>query len=309
MTPRANPMATTLLVAFCATAMLSACLLKTNGGHVDEGRNAIPSPPEAVEDAPGVPEDGEASDAPEGEGDDALDTAGSEPADVGRDAEQETSGEDALVEEVDQENCDPPVSYEPHGFADANEQDLLNGTMAVVGHIIDGDTLDVLHDGLAWRIRLLGIDSPECSKEAREVHGNRRFRCVLDGAHDWYGYGAYCRAVALAADQQVRVTCDGVELGEPCTTDVYGRWLAYLELSNGRDFGEEMLAAGAAWSFTRYESSKRARYCQAEDAAIAAGAGMWRVGRDAVLDRMSSSNSNWYGNRDARCARAIDEAR
>ena len=34
-------------------------------------------------------------------------------------------------------------------------------TLAVVTNIIDGDTIDVLIDGVAERVRLIGIDSPE----------------------------------------------------------------------------------------------------------------------------------------------------
>ena len=48
--------------------------------------------------------------------------------------------------------CVVPVFYATVGHADF--------TGKVVG-VIDGDTIDALHDGVAERIRLNGIDCPE----------------------------------------------------------------------------------------------------------------------------------------------------
>ena len=70
--------------------------------------------------------------------------------------------------------------------------------------------------------------------------------------------------------------------------------------------GEWMLRNGHALTFTRYESTRRAEYCTAEDQAIDDEVGMWALGdRDEVLSRMSSGTRSWYEDRDRLCAEAV----
>ena len=182
---------------------------------------------------------------------------------------------------------------------------LVHGQVAVIGHIIDGDTFDLVVDGVAYRTRILGLDAPECEKEQKPVGGMMRFRCVEHSDNDHWGWESYCEMVRLASMEEVVVSCEGTVPGEACPLDVYDRTLAYVDrTSDGADLGEALVRAGGAWSFTRYESERRATYCDAEEDAIADGLGMWAIGRDAVLARMDDGTRRWYRDRDARCEAA-----
>jgi endonuclease YncB( thermonuclease family) len=192
---------------------------------------------------------------------------------------------------------------EPSRPAAAGEH-LRASDLGRVGHIVDGDTLDVVVDGVAHRVRVHGIDSPECEKEAKQVDGVWRNRCIEHPDNDWWGYEAYCELVNLASGAGVRVTCEGAGAGEPCPVDAFDRALAHLGLDDGTDLGGHMLGAGAAWTFTRFACDERAPYCDAEDAAKLEGAGMWSVGVPEVLARMSADTLQWYQDRDTRCAQA-----
>lgn len=176
-----------------------------------------------------------------------------------------------------------------------------------MGHIIDGDTVDVIVDGAAFRVRLLGLDSPECEKDTKPVDGIPRFRCVPHADNDHWGWEAYCAMVEIASAQPVTVECEPAAVDAPCSLDPFDRTLAYLRLDDGRDAGEALIRAGGAWSFTRYASDRRAAYCDAEDQAIEDGAGMWAIGRDAVLAAMDGGTRGWYRDRDGRCDAARAE--
>jgi micrococcal nuclease len=93
----------------------------------------------------------------------------------------------------------------------------------VVG-VSDGDTITVMHDGKAERIRLNGIDAPEKS----QPFTNRAKQFVSE----------------LAFDQEVTVETRG--------QDRYGRTIAEVFLPDGRNLNQEIVKAGFAWWFRRY---------------------------------------------------------
>ena len=93
----------------------------------------------------------------------------------------------------------------------------------VVG-ITDGDTLSVLRDGRAVKIRLHGIDAPE----KRQPFGQR----------------AKQYASSLVFGKVVRVW--------PVDTDRYGRTVAEVFLTDGRSLNYEMVRAGLAWWYIKY---------------------------------------------------------
>ena len=132
-----------------------------------------------------------------------------------------------------------------------------------VVRVADGDTITVLvsggtrsvasetvgsrvpRDRTSESIRLHGIDAPE----KKQAFGNvsRKF---LSG---------------LVANREVRVTYT--------KRDRYGRIVGIVYL-DGRDVNLEMLRAGLAWHYKKYDSTPA--YAQAEAAARAAKRGLWQ---------------------------------
>jgi micrococcal nuclease len=114
--------------------------------------------------------------------------------------------------------CDP-------GSVDAAgvmNQDTLTGRVI---KIIDGDTYDLLtKDTVQYRVRMEGIDAPEGGMPFYRVSKN------------YLG--------ELCFDQQVTVLVNG--------KDRYDRILGYSYLEDGRELSREMLRAGLAWHFKRY---------------------------------------------------------
>jgi endonuclease YncB( thermonuclease family) len=93
----------------------------------------------------------------------------------------------------------------------------------VVG-ITDGDTIRVMHDGAAEKIRLWGIDCPE----SKQAFGTR--------AKQFTGDLAFGKVV------NVRVR----------DTDRYHRTVAEIILPDGRNLNQELVRAGLAWWYQRY---------------------------------------------------------
>ena len=91
-------------------------------------------------------------------------------------------------------------------------------TGQVVG-VIDGDTIDVLHNGQAERIRLNGIDCPE-KKQARGKKA-KQFTPTL-------AYGKEVTVQVLRKDR-------------------HGRTVGDVVLTDGTNLSRELVKAGLAW--------------------------------------------------------------
>jgi micrococcal nuclease len=108
---------------------------------------------------------------------------------------------------------------------------LATGTPAqtfsgkVVG-ISDGDTIRVMRQGRAERIRLFGIDCPE----SRQAFGTKAKQFTS----------------SLAFGRTVTVNSKG--------TDRYGRVLAEVVLPDGNNLEHEILRAGFGWWYRQYSS-------------------------------------------------------
>jgi endonuclease YncB( thermonuclease family) len=93
----------------------------------------------------------------------------------------------------------------------------------VVG-VIDGDTIDVLHNGQSERVRLKGIDCPEkgqaFGKKAKQFTSN------------------------LVFAKQVTV--------EPLRRDRHGRTVADVLLSDGTNVSQQLVKEGLAWWYKKY---------------------------------------------------------
>lgn len=86
---------------------------------------------------------------------------------------------------------------------------------AIVEHIVDGDTIDVVIDGTEERVRLTGIDTPEIAHASTEGRPGNDAECFADAAHAFTGS-------LLPVGTEVRLERDVVG------RDDYGRLLAYV---------------------------------------------------------------------------------
>jgi endonuclease YncB( thermonuclease family) len=112
--------------------------------------------------------------------------------------------------------------------------------------VLDGDTLEVMHQGRAERVRLRGIDCPEKGQAF-----GRRARQFTAG---------------LVMGQEVTVETAG--------RDRYGRTLGTVILPDGRNLSHALVRAGLAWRHRYYSLDGSLGQMEAE--ARAARRGLWR---------------------------------
>lgn len=118
-------------------------------------------------------------------------------------------------------------------------------TGKVVG-VSDGDTISVMHNGKAERIRLSGIDCPE----KRQAYGNRAKQFTSQ----------------LVFGKEVTVQVAG--------RDRYGRPLGEVVLPDGRNLNQELVKAGLAWWYRQYAPGNTALE-RLEQEARTAKRGLW----------------------------------
>jgi micrococcal nuclease len=114
----------------------------------------------------------------------------------------------------------------------------------VVG-ISDGDTISVMHDGRAEKVRLNGVDCPE----------------------KWQAFGQRAKQFTskLAFGKDVTV--------KTFSYDKYGRTIGDVVLPDGRILSQELVRAGLAWWYEKYSKDTTLRDLEAE--ARAAKRGLW----------------------------------
>lgn len=115
----------------------------------------------------------------------------------------------------------------------------------VVG-ISDGDTISVMHNGKAEKIRLNGIDCPE--------------------SHQDFGQRAKQFTSDLAYNKTVTV--------EVSDHDKYGRTVGDVILPDGQNLNRELVSAGFAWWYKQYSHDQGLGELEAE--ARAAKRGLWQ---------------------------------
>ncbi len=102
---------------------------------------------------------------------------------------------------------------------DSSSGDVREGQIAQVTRVIDGDTIDVQVDGVQYRVRYIGMNTPErneaCFREASDANA------------------------ALVSGKTVTLVKDTSE------TDVYGRLLRYV-YAGGTFINEELVREGWA---------------------------------------------------------------
>lgn len=125
-----------------------------------------------------------------------------------------------------------------------------------VRQIIDGDTITVSGVGV---VRLLGVDAPEKTGGYRQSEP--------------YGDAATAFMKRLLEGQIVRLEYDGA------TKDQYNRTLAYVFLPDGRLANVEIIKAGFAETYRRFEYRRKPDFFAAEREAKDAKRGMWATRR------------------------------
>lgn len=114
-----------------------------------------------------------------------------------------------------------------------------------VVQISDGDTIQVLRDGRAEKVRLAGIDCPELNQP--------------------FGQAAKRFVLQIAAQRTVTV--------QVVTTDRYGRTVGEVALPDGRSLNQELVRAGYAWWYRKYSDDATLEALEAE--ARGARRGLW----------------------------------
>lgn len=108
-------------------------------------------------------------------------------------------------------------------FAFARVQGEAEFQGKVVG-VADGDTISVMHEGKAEKIRLAEIDCPE----KRQAFGRK--------AKDFTSEKAFGKIVTVRIYGKER----------------YGRTLGEVILPNGESLNQDLLKAGLAWQYRKY---------------------------------------------------------
>lgn len=117
-----------------------------------------------------------------------------------------------------------------------------------VGRVVvvaDGDTIEVLRDGRAVRVRLAGIDAPEAGQP-----WSRRARSRLSEL-------TFHRAVTILVRD----------------VDRYGRDVVDVTCADGRRVSDVLVAEGLAWFYSAYSTDSELKRLEAD--ARAARRGLW----------------------------------
>lgn len=146
--------------------------------------------------------------------------------------------------------------------ASADAQESIQQLPYRVISVTDGDTLHVEIDGVNETIRVLGIDTPETKYSSR--------------GEECFGAEASVYAKTLLEGSEVTLKQDSSQ----DSRDKYNRFLAYVGLADGRDFGQVMIADGYAYEYTfkRKVYEKQAVYREAQLRAQEEGLGLWEEG-------------------------------
>ena len=134
----------------------------------------------------------------------------------------------------------------------------------LVKSVVDGDTIEILRNGVEFRIRFKGVNTPELYAEGGPEAFAQEARDFV-----WDQIGA--QEIGLEFDSDC-----GPQPFDDCY-DGYGRLLAYIRMGNGNDLAEELLAAGLARVY-RYQNEIYDRmdaYYAAQSRAQASGLGIW----------------------------------
>lgn len=131
-------------------------------------------------------------------------------------------------------------------------------TPSLVTHVVDGDTIVVLINGVSEKVRLIGVDTPETVDPRKPV------QC--------FGKEASKFTTALLSGKEVYIESDPTQ-GD---RDKYGRLLRYVFLMDGTLANKEIISGGYGHEYTYripYEYQKE--FEKAEQTAQEQQKGLW----------------------------------
>jgi len=121
-----------------------------------------------------------------------------------------------------------------------------------VVRVVDGDTIQVLRDGIMVKVRLAEIDCPEIG------HGKKK---------PGQPFGKAAKRFVLNRAAGKIVTVDEV------SRDRYGRTIGHVQLPDGHSLNELLVKEGLAWVYRRYSSNPL--LLSLEERARLNGVGLW----------------------------------
>ncbi len=145
-----------------------------------------------------------------------------------------------------------PNQPSPTGYSTT----LVEGETAVVQTVIDGDTIDVELNGRSYRVRYIGVDTPE--------------------------RGDPFYAEATQANRQMVAGKEVILVKDVSETDQYGRLLRYVYLPDGTFVNAELLRQGVAQIVTYPpDVAMQEQFQIIQSEARAAGRGLWSQSQPA----------------------------
>ncbi|SRR3989344_62629 len=140
-------------------------------------------------------------------------------------------------------------------------ENLLKSDFNRVAHVVDGDTIVVLVNGVSEKVRLIGVDTPETVDPRKPV------QCFGKEASDFMK--------ALLSNTEVHLEADASQ-GD---RDKYGRLLRYVFLADGTLVNEKIIAEGYGYEYTyRIPYQYKTEFKNAERLARESQKGLWANG-------------------------------
>lgn len=131
----------------------------------------------------------------------------------------------------------------------------------LVSHVVDGDTFDVIKDGVKTRVRLVGVDTPE------SVHPDKEVEHFALEASDFLKKILLNQEVYFTFDQNNAATNH---------TDRYGRTLAYAyRARDGLLINAHLIKEGYGYAYLNYPFENMEAYLGYQREAREAGKGLW----------------------------------
>lgn len=126
---------------------------------------------------------------------------------------------------------------------------------AHITKVVDGDTVYASLANTIEKIRIIGIDTPEI------VASNRPVECFGAEASNY-------AKLLLPIESEII-------LSHTNERDRYERLLGYIELSDGSDFGLQMIRDGYAYAYRSFDHERKSDYIAAESIARLQKKGLW----------------------------------
>jgi micrococcal nuclease len=151
-------------------------------------------------------------------------------------------------------------------FPVSNEKQIAvsfpKNELRTVVRVVDGDTIVVQINGIAKKVRLIGLDTPEIVDSRKPV--------------ECFGKEASDEAKKILSGKQIRLETDPSQ----GAYDKYGRLLAYVFLTDGTNLNKMMIENGYGYEYTYDMPYKyQTEFKQAEKEARENKRGLWAEGK------------------------------